>query len=635
MSGYWKKLLEVDLSTKEVNEKELSDEFLRKHLGGAGFTTKIIYDEIDPNIDPLSPKNALVVAPGILLGPSIPTASKTTIGFKAPQTGGYGKSVVGAKIGDQLKRAGYDALVLKGKAEKPSKIIIKDDEVEIKEAKDLWGKDTREADEKIKEKYANYATAIIGPSGEKLSKMAMIECEDRQAGKGGGGAVMGSKNLKAIAVKGTKDLPIHDEERLEKLNDKWREITMGEGESGDESFDPKDGMEYGTGEAIHTKNNVFGCFPTRNWQSGYFKKAYDRLDDPDEERIDIDPRYWTQVYREGRRPCPYCTKPCSQYFVSEDSQYGKIEVDGPEYETQYSFGGACEIDDIEAVAKANEICDKLGLDTISAGVTIAWAMEANEKGLLDTDMDLEFGNADAMLEALEKIAYKEGDLGELLGDGVAEASKRLGRGSEKFAIHVKGMPPAGFEVRGLKGMALAFAVSTRGADHLNSCLYALEMAGSFWDFEDYDRSKLDGKAMALKSMEDLMMLYDITGVCKFSRGLMFDYGLLELVEAVTGFEMDLSEFMTIGERVYNLSKAFNVREGFRRKDDTLPDRVFDDEVLYGPTEGEKISREKFQEELSRYYNIRGWDNEGVPMKRTLNELDLSEVAKKFGSTKEN
>ena len=633
MDGYWNKILEIDLTEGEACEKEISDEFLRNYIGGAGFTTKMIFDELEPEIDPLDPENVLAVAPGTLVGPKIPTASKTTFGFKAPQTGGYGKTVVGAKMGDQLKKAGYDALVVKGKAEKPSMIVIKDDEITIDEAEGLWGLDTRETDAKIKEEHEGFATAVIGPAGENLSKISEIECEDRQAGKGGGGAVMGSKNLKAIAVKGTKEIPIHDQEKLDELNSKWRKITTGKGETADESFDPQDQMDYGTGEAMAAKNQVYGCFPTKNWQAGYFKRAYDNLEDPDD-RIELNPRYWTAEYRDGRRPCPYCTKPCSQYFVAEDTPYGDIEVDGPEYETQYSLGSACEVDDIEAVAKANDICDTLGLDTISAGLTISWAMEAYEKGLLDTDLDLEFGNAEAMLEVLKRIAHKEGELGELLGDGVYEAAKELGQGSEKFAIHVKGMPPAGFEVRGVKGMALAFAVAPRGADHLTSCLYAIEMAGSYWDFEDYDRTELKGKAFALKAMEDLMTLYDMTGLCKFSRGLMVDEGQLELLNAMTGFDMSLSEFLKAGERVYNLSKAFNIRNGFGRKDDKLPDRVFDDEVLYGPTEGETLSRREFEEELDRYYDVRGWDEEGVPSKNTLKRLDLAEVAEELGSVKE-
>lgn len=256
ISGYWKKFLIVDLSKKEVLKRELSERFLKKYVGGAGFATKFLYDQIEEDTDPLDPENILIVAPGTLVGPAIPTASKTTFGFKSPQTGGYGKSLVGAKVGDQLKKSGYDLLIVKGKASKPSLISISEQEVKIEPADELWGLNTREADRMIKQKYDGFSTAVIGPAGEKLSKIAMIECEDRQAGKGGGGAVMGSKNLKAIAIKGSKKLPIYDREELQKLNSKWRKITTGEGESGDESFDPQDAMEYGTGEALHAKNNV-------------------------------------------------------------------------------------------------------------------------------------------------------------------------------------------------------------------------------------------------------------------------------------------------------------------------------------------------------------------------------------------
>ncbi|MBS3766283.1 aldehyde ferredoxin oxidoreductase C-terminal domain-containing protein, partial [Candidatus Bipolaricaulota bacterium] len=456
----------------------------------------------------------------------------------------------------------------------------------------------------------------------------------RQAGKGGGGTVMGSKNLKAIAANGSKSPPIHDAELLDELNDKWLKETTGRGEielsgTGSATVD----MQYGTGEALNVKNREIGMFPTRNWQSGYFKKAYDNLDDPEEERIDLDPRKWVDIYRQGRRPCPHCTKPCSQYFVAEGTEYGDIAVDGPEYETQYSLGGATEIDDVEAVAKANEICDRTGLDTMTAGMTIAWAMEAYEKGLLDTDLDLEFGNADAMLEALNRIAHREGDLGELLADGPVEAADKLGAGQE-FTIHVKGMVPAGFEVRGIKGMALAFAVAPRGADHLTSCFYALEMGGSFWNFEDYDRTKMEGKALALKAMEDLMTIYDTTGVCKFTRGIMYEDGIRELVNAVTGFDLSNSGLLATGERIYNLSKAFNVREGFSRVDDSLPERVINEEIPDGPSKGESIDREEFERELDRYYTVRGWDEEGTPLRNTLKELDLPEVSKEVGARRE-
>ncbi|NIQ07245.1 MAG: aldehyde ferredoxin oxidoreductase family protein [Candidatus Korarchaeota archaeon] len=634
MSGYWKTYLEVDLSEGTARKKGLSHKFLTNYIGGAGFTTKILYEEVEQGVDPLGPENILAVAPGLLLGPAVPTASKTVFGFKSPLTEGYGKSVAGAKMGDQIKRAGYDLLVVKGEADTPSLLVIEDDRVSIESAESLWGLDTYQAGDRIKEQYEGFSTALIGLAGEKLSKISMIECEDRQAGRGGAGAVMGSKNLKGIVVKGTKELPIHDEAKLKELNTKWRKITTGKGQFKDLSFSPEDSMEYGTGEALHVKNVELGIFPTRNWQSSYFKKAYDKLETPVKGRIDIDPRRWTKIYRKGRRPCLYCTKPCSQYFVAENTPYGDIAVDGPEYEAQYSLGGATEVDDIEAVAKANEMCDKLGLDVISTGIAISWAMEANERGLLDTDLDLQFGNAQAMLEAIRMIGNKEGKLGKLLFNGVKDAAAKLGKGSEDFAVHVKGMPPAGFEVRGIKGMALAFAVAPRGADHLTSCLYALEMGGSFWEFKGYDRTKMKGKAVALKNMEDLMMVYDMTGMCKFSRGIMYAEGILELVNALTGFDMTISELLTAGARAYNLSKAFNIREGFRRKDDLPPKRVMDEEIPNGPREGAKISREKFQNELDRYYDVRGWNREGIPLKLTLKRLDMPKVAQEIGAEKE-
>ncbi|WP_254768500.1 aldehyde ferredoxin oxidoreductase family protein [Salinilacihabitans rarus] len=635
--GYWKRLLEVDLTGGDHGTEPLSEEFVRTYLGGAGFTTRLLYDEVGPDVDPLDPENVLAIAPGLLVGPSVPTGSKTTFGFKSPLTGGYGKSLVGAKMGDQLKRAGYDALVVKGACEGPSVLVVDDEEVRIEPADDLWGLDTRETHERLEERYGSgVRSAVIGPAGEAESRISMIECEDRQAGRGGPGAVMGSKNLKAIAVRGSKDVPVARPEELEELNRKWRLETTGRGEieisgTGDASVD----VQYGTGEALDAKNTALGIFPTRNWQSGYFERAYERLDDRSADRISIDPRHWTEEYVETKRPCPYCSKPCSQWFEAEDTAYGDVAVDGPEYETQYALGGNVEVDDIEAVAKANEICDRLGLDTIDAGNAIAWAMEAAERGLLDefdADVELEFGNAETVLELLRRMGRGEGDLGELLMDGHVRAARRVGAG-EEFAVHVKNQSPAGFEPRGIKGMALAFGVSPRGADHLTSCLYALEMNGNFWEFENYDRTRMDGKALALKSMEDLMAVYDATGICKFTRGLTLAEGVRELVNAMTGFDLTRSELLTAGERTYNLSKAFNVREGFGREDDRLPPR-FTEPVPNGPNEGESIDEERYERELDRYYTARGWNVEGVPLAETLAELDLPDVAEAVGVTNE-
>lgn len=636
----WKRKLVVDLATGDHHVEDLSDGFVRTYLGGAGFTGRVLYGEVGPDVDPLDPENVLAIAPGLLVGPSVPTGSKTTFGFKSPLTGGYGKSLVGAKLGDQLKRAGYDLLVVRGAAEEPVTLVVEDDDVWLEPADDLWGLDTRETDSKLKERHGTgIRTAIIGQAGEQLSRIAIVECEDRQAGRGGPGAVMGSKKLKAIVASGSEDPPVARPEALEELNHRWRLETTGRGDiaitgTGDASVD----VQYGTGEALDAKNTALGVFPTRNWQTSYFERAYERLEETGEERISIDPRRWTEEFVDTKRPCPYCTKPCSQFFEAEDTEYGDVAVDGPEYETQYSLGGNLEIDDIEAVAKANELCDRYGLDTIDAGNAIAWAMEATERGLLDGIADLgdagrlEFGNADAMLEALHRMGRGEGDLGRLLMDGHVAAADELGAGRE-FAVHVKHMAPAGFEPRGIKGMALAFGVAPRGADHLTSCMYALEMGGSFWEFENYDRRRMDGKALALTAMEDLMAVYDITGVCKFTRGLMLEEGVRELVNAVTGFDLTASELLTAGERMHALAKAYNVREGFGRDDDRLHPR-FAEPVPNGPSEGERVDPDAYARELDRYYVARGWSTEGVPLRETLLELDLPDAAEDVGARTE-
>lgn len=637
--AYWRTALYVDLSSGRVEEEEISETFLRRYIGGTGFATRVLVDEVDPGADPFDPENVLVVAPGLFVGPSIPTGSKTAFGFKSPLTQGYGKSMVGAAMGDELKRAGYDYLAIRGAADSPTTLVIKDDTVTLEDATDIWGRETRDTDSHLKDQHPeSIHTAVIGPAGENLAKIAHIECEDRQAGRGGGGAVMGSKHLKAIVVSGSNSVPVADPDELESLNQKWRKETTGQGEievegTGDATVD----MQYGTGEMLDVKNTELGVFPTRNWQSGYFKRAYDRLEDPDNDRIPIDPRYWTEKYVETKRPCPYCTKPCSQYFEAEDTPYGDIAVDGPEYEGQYSLGSNVEVDDIEAVAKATELCDRLGLDIISVGNAISWAMEANERGLLDDELvdieaNLEFGNPDALVQAVRAIGRAEGSLGSLLKDGHVAAADTVGAG-EELAVQVKNLSPAGFTPQAIKGMALAYGVAPRGADHMTACMYAVELGNGFWEFEGYDRLEMAGKAFALKTMEDLFTLYDITGMCKFTRGLTEADGILELTNVMTGFDQSLSELLTVGERVYTLSKLFNVREGFTKEDDMLPDRLMEP-LTDGPSDGEFIEETEYTRELERYYRTRGWDTNGIPLQATLQSLDLSDVEGVKGASRE-
>ncbi|NPA75218.1 MAG: aldehyde ferredoxin oxidoreductase family protein, partial [Euryarchaeota archaeon] len=619
------KILRVNLSTGEVKTEEISKDLVKNYMGGLGFVAHFLYKEVPKNADPLGEENKIIIAPGALTGFGIPTASKTTLAAKSPLTGGFGRTVVGAPMGPELRKAGYAVMIIEGKSEKPVVIHIENENVSIEPAEELWGMDTKEAQKKLKEKYGKVSTAVIGPAGENLSKISGVDFEERQAARTGIGAVFGSKNLKGIAVRGTLQPEVADKGALMKLIAKWAKIIK-------EHPATKDDMGYGSGEFLRWMNLERGTFPTRNWQWGYFQSFYDNA--KEDELLGIDPYYWVPKYRDGRNPCPNCTKPCSQVFKLTKYREGE-KVDGPEYETLYSLGSELEISDPEAVAYLNLLCDLYGLDTISAGVTIGWAMEAYERGLLtkeDTDgIELKFGDVEAAAEALRRMAYREGKLGELLADGSKAASEKLGKGSEKFAIHVKGMELPAYDVRGIKGMALAIAVSYRGACHLTAGVYGTELVGKWWKFEGIDRLSAENKGYEIKAHEDLMQVYDATGLCKFSRHMYLLEGIPELLKAVTGIDYSYSDIMTVGERIYNVARAFNVREGLSRKDDKLPWRITHDPIPKGKSAGAYVKEEELEHMLDEYYQARGWSRDGVPTKVKLVSLDLEDLADEIGA----
>ncbi len=391
-------------------------------------------------------------------------------------------------------------------------------------------------------------------------------------------------------------------------------------------------MKYGTAEFYDWVNRAVGVFPSRNWQHGYFQAAFDSLGE--EERSRLDPYYWAPIYTVKSRPCPNCTKPCGRIFRVEKGKFEGTELDGLEYEIIFSLGGMLEIDDPEAVAKLHLSCDLYGLDGISAGVTISWAMEAVEKGLLSPEdldgIELGFGDVDAALEILKRMAYKEGKTGALLADGVRAASRRLGKGSEAFALHVKGLELPAYDVRGIKGMGLAYAVSSRGGCHLTAGVYGTELTGSWWSFSGVDRFSAEHKGYEVKVHEDLMTLYDAVGICKFSRHMFYAEGMAELIEPVIGVAIDVAELMTIGERIYNLQRAFMVREGFSRRDDVLPPRILREPVPKGPSEGSYVKPKELEKMLDDYYTARGWSEDGVPTKTKLITLDLMDIAEEIG-----
>ncbi len=626
MKGYTGKILTVDLSNKSFKTTHISPEWPRKFLGGMGFATALLFKETEKGLDPLCKDNKLIVAPGLLTGTGIPTASKTLFIAKSPLTGGFGKASVGATIGPNLKKAGYDLLAIVGQSPKPAALRIEDSSVKIEDAQELWGKNVRETAALLKTSYHGFSSAVIGPAGENLSKIAGIDSNERQAARTGLGAVMGAKKLKAIAVKGTSNIEYANSQALHDLVIQWAEKIK-------KNPDSRLDIKYGTGEFFAWMNENRGTHPSRNWQQGYFHKAFDNLKEG--ELSQLDPYYWSPKFTIRNKACPGCTKPCGRITRINDGKYAGTELDGPEYETIYSLGANLEVDNFEELCCIHMTCDLYGLDAISAGLTVSWTMEAFEKDLLSREdldgLEPKFGDVDAILEVLKKMAYREGKVGALLSDGVKAASEKLGKGSRDFAIHSKGLELPAYDARGIKGMGLAMAVAVRGGDHLTAVVYGTELVGKWWKFSGIDRFSAENKGFEVKVHEDLMTLYDITGVCKFTRHTFFAEAYPELVRAVTGMDLSLADLFVISERVYNLQRAFNVREGLDRNADSLPARVFKDPIPKGRSKASIIKRSEFERMLDDYYQARGWSWNGVPTKAKLVSLDLYDIAEEVGA----
>ena len=608
MKGYTGRILKVDLTTGKTHARTFDEKYARKYLGGQGFAVEIVYHGVPKGANALGPENILAMAPGTFNGFPISTGGKTAFAAKSPATGTLAESIMGGSIGMELRHAGYDALEIVGKADSPSYIFIEDDSVEVNDAADLWGKDTRVVPETLKKLHGwDVKVACIGVAGEKLSKIACIDCDDRQAGRAGLGAVMGSKNLKAIVIRGTKDLVPADPKKLLGIAYRYQKIYEAA-----PSF--IEDTKYGTGEFLGWINKEKGVFPTRNWQESVFA-----------EREKIDPYWWAPRYVTKNKACFSCTKPCGKLFEVKSGKFAGVAIDGIEYETLYSLGSACGNADVESVARANELCDLLGMDTISAGVTVGFAMELMQRGIItekETGFKLTFDNAsDAVPRMIEMMGNRRG-FGDVLADGVKVAAQRIGKGSERYAIHTKGLEPPAYDVRGMKGHGLAYMTSTRGACHLRAGFYAPELVGKFWKWEGIDRFSTANKGFMVSQTENFMCVYDSIGLCKFSRGFYLIAKLPELLEAITGLAFTEDELLKIGERVHNMKGAFNAREGVTRKDWLLPPRILQDPIVDGPSKGHKISVEEMNLMLDDYMKARGWTSDGVPTPEKLTELEI-------------
>ena len=609
VGGYAGKILRVNLSNGEISVKDLDLSLAKNLIGCLGVASKIMLDEVDPSVEPFSARNKLILATGPLTGSMAPAANKSAVISRSPLTNIWGESIFSANCGIELKRAGYDMIIIDGRADKPVYLWINDGLVEVKDAGSVWGMDTFTACEAVKRDLGEKGAAVacIGPAGERLVRLAAIISDNgRAAGRCGLGAVMGSKNLKAIAVKGSRRIEVANPEMLSNLS---REIVE------DVRERMKAFTEYGTSRGVVAFEEM-GNLPIKNWTRGRF---------PGAEKISG--VRMAETILVGRRACFACPVACGRYIRISSGPYAPLEGYGPEYETIAALGSLCMNDNLEAIAKANDLCNRLGLDTISVGATIAFAMECYERGIIGKEdtggIELTWGDPDAIIKMVELIGLKMG-FGAILGEGSMRAAEKIGRGADRYAMHVKGLEIPMHNPYRFKEMGLQYATSERGACHLRGLSMLPARGVLIPDIglnKKLDGFAIDGKAHVVKIMQDACRMIDALGICKF---IVFFGGIplrkiAEIYTTVTGWETTLEDLMKAGERIWMLQRTFNVRMGIRRKDDTLPRRFLEEPMVEGAAKGQIVELEPM---LREYYVERGLDDEGKPRKEKLMELNL-------------
>lgn len=611
MKGYAGNILRVDLSKAKVSSEPTKRAWTEMFVGGKGLAARYLFEELKPNTDPLSPNNVLIfmMGPILAVNPQPSGFSKGVVVTKSPATNTFLDSFFGGNLHAQIKLAGFDGIVIQGRAKRLSYLFLENGDARIREAENLRGKGVYETTEFLQEETGikDLKVAAIGPAGENLVKFACISLErHHQAGRGGAGAVMGSKNLKAVAARGSGKIEVHDPETFKEF---VREITK------NEIMGPshEDTRNVGTPMYVDLCNEA-GVLPTRNFQNSVFEFA---------KNID-----WDAIKKNiflKKNACYRCALACRNVSSIRSGPFKGLTMEGPEYETLALAGSNCGIGNLEAILRFNYLCDDLGLDTISTGNVTAFAMECYEKGLIskkDTDgLDLNFGSVEGYLNVPKLIAHRKG-IGGILADGVRSASKKIGKGSDQIALQVKGLELPGYDPRGTKGMALAYATSDRGACHMKAWPVAYDAFGDLDPFVTEGKAELVIGDQHFNSIKFSFIGCDFYGV-DFPTIARFYY-------LVTGREVDEEKLKLMGERIWNLTRAFNVREGFSRKDDTIPPRIAKDPVISGPAKGQVVTRENFEKMLDEYYRLRGWTKEGIPTRKKLEELGLAEIADKIG-----
>ncbi len=600
MKGWNGRILRINLSERKVRIQNIDSEVLLKFIGGRGLAAKILWDELEPGVDPLSPYNKLIIAAGPLTGIVGPSTGKLVVAAKSPLTGGYGDGNIGTMASVHLRKAGYDAIIIEGASRKPVYIYIEDEAVDIISAEGLWGKDTFETERLLKEIHGkDVGVLLIGPAGEnKVRYATIISQEGRSGGRPGLGAVMGSKKLKAIVIKGTKDISVHDKAELVK--------TAAQAYSDIKKAPQYDfWMRQGTMATIEWSNEN-SVLPTTNFREGVFD--YYRLIDG----------YSMEAAKITQRGCPNCNMTCGNVVIDAEGELSELD-----YENVAMLGSNIGLGHLGKVAVLNKLADKLGLDTISLGNVLGFAMEASEKKLIDEK--IEWGDYKKARELVLDIAYRRG-IGDLLAEGTKRIAEKIGGNSIEWAIQVKGLEVSAYDCHAAPAMALAYGTSPIGAHHKDAWVISWEVrTGRF----DYTREKVE-KVIELQRIRG--GIFETLVACRLpwiELGLRLEY-YMKLFKHATGVSMSLQDYYTIADRVYSLIRAFWVREykeQWSRKMDYPPMRWFKEPLTKGPLKGAKLDLDKYDQMLSWYYEIRGWDERGIPRKNTLEKLGLSDVAK--------
>lgn len=584
-----RKLLRINLTSGEIAKGEVEEEYIKKYLGGRGLASKYLCDEIDPAIDPLSEQNKLIFANGLLTGSTAPTGGRYMVVCKGPLTGTIASSNSGGSFGAELAKAGYMVCIIEGKAPSPVYLSINDDEVKIQDASDLWGLYTNETTDRVLEAFgnANARVACIGPAGERLSKIAAIINEKhRAAARTGVGAVMGSKNLKAIVVKGSAKIEYKDKEKHAATRKELIDIIKRNPVTGE-------GLPALGTKVLDSIVNEKGLYPANNFQ----RSTFDDVNEVNGEALVL------KGYLKKKTACFSCPIACGRNTELPNGRAGE----GPEYETGWAFGADCGVKDLIAITEANYLCNELGLDTISAGATIACAMELYEKGYLpkkdlEKGPELRFGNSEAVVYYTKQMG-----LGQGLGAKMADGSYRFGElyGHPEYSMSVKKQELPAYDPRGVQGHALSYATSNRGGCHVRGYLIALEVLGipeKLWPQD------VVGKAVWCKVYQDMTAFIDSAGLCIFTIFAMGVEDYKNLINNATGFDFSAEELMDVGERIWNLERKFNIEAGIGPEQDTLPDRFLRDPIATGPQKGAVV---KLKELLSDYYEARGWTKDGL------------------------